>query len=158
MTSTRQRLVPTKALRLALSVLDLPKGPTFKELRQQAKDYVKSLSKEDYEQLKQEALEESSSFKDDYVDKLELFSQMLFSPIEARAYAGMRIDSPGVRRVIARRALLGIIRGWDKLPAGMIHPDICIMEDTLLTHDDGSPYTEDEVMQKLLAYRKKMGI
>src|SRR5271157_6460808 len=118
----------TKPFILAMNILDLPAGPTYNELAKQARQYLRNLSSEDYNQLKAEAIAERGEYKDDYVDKLDLFKQLGFTPRECQAYAGMRIDSPGVRKMIARRALLMAMRGWEKLPKDMIHPDVILME------------------------------
>jgi hypothetical protein len=138
-----------------MTVLDLPEGPTHKELAKQARDYVKHLSPEDYTKLKEEALSEKGDYNDDYVDKLDLFKQMLFTPRECQAYAGMRIDSPGVRRVIARRALLAAVRGWNRIPEGMLPSDVTMMEDAFLKHDNGTPLTDGEVMGELQRIRRQ---
>jgi len=138
-----------------MSALDLPEGPTHKELAKQARDYLKHLSPEEYAQLKTEAISERGEYKDDYVDKLDLFKQMLFTPRECQAYAGMRIDSPGVRRMIARRALLVAMRGWNKIPEGMLPSDVTMMEDAFLRDDRGNPLTEEQIMEELQRIRRQ---
>jgi hypothetical protein len=139
------RPVKTKAFMLAMSLLDLPVGPTYKELSQQAKSYIKGLDEEEREKLKAEALTEGSKvYKDDYADKLELFDQLLFTPREAQAYAGMRLDSPGVRRVVAKRALLGALRGWERLPKGMLLHDVLKWEDAYLKDK-----SEEQIMEQI---------
>lgn len=147
--------VRTRPYELAMTVLDLPEGPTHKELAKQARDYLKHLSSEDYAQLKEEAIQEKGEYKDDYVDKLDIFKQMLFTPRECQAYAGMRIDSPGVRKVIARRALLAAVRGWNRIPEGMLPSDVTMMEDAFLRDDNGVPLTDKQVMQELQRIRRQ---
>ncbi len=150
MTTKEARPVRTKAFDLAMTILDLPVGPTSKELQRQARVYIRNLKPEDYEALKREALSEQGEYKDDYVDKLGIFKQILFTPRECQAYAGMRIDSPGVRKVIARRALLGAMRGWERIPKDMIHPDVIRMEDAFL-----SGMTEEDIMNRLQQIRRQ---
>lgn len=155
MVATQTKYVKTPAFQLAMSVLDLPVGPTYKELQKQARVYLNGLKSEDYEELKKEALAERTSFnEDDYVEKLGLFQKMLFTPRECQAYAGMRLDSPGVRRVIARRALLGALRCWAKLPKDMILPDVACMEDSFLKDDKGMSYSDERVMDILTQIRR----
>ena len=125
-------LIPVKA---ALQILSLPEGPNHKELQKRARTYLKGLSTKEYEALKEEALaqgdgedEESS----DYVEKLKLFRQLCFTPREQQAYARMRVDSPGVRKVIARRALLMKMLKRNTLPRGMSFYEVARMEDSML--------------------------
>jgi hypothetical protein len=154
MAQVKTKLKLTKAVSLALEVLSLPEGPTYQELAKQARSYLHTLTPEEKAKLTEEALAEKGSYSDDYADKLDLFRQMLFSPRECQAYAGMRIDSPGIRKMVARRALLVAMRGWDKLPKEMIHPDIVRMEDAFLVDDDGVPLTEDQILQLLRKLRR----
>jgi hypothetical protein len=146
---TKIKATKTKPFLLAMTILDLPAGPTFKELQKQARSYLRELSNEEREKLREEAVSEKSDYKDDYVDKLDIYSQLLFTPRECQAYANMRIDAPGVRRVIARRALLSAMRGWNRLPEGMILPDVVRMEDAFL---DGM--SDEQIMMELQRIRK----
>jgi len=144
-----------KWLDLVFDILGRPEAPSYKDLQAQAKAYLDSLTPEEYQALREEALsEEDKDVKAArYVEKLELLQKILFTPMEARAYASMRLDSPGVRRVIARRAMLGILKGWEELPPGIVFTDLVAMEDELL----GSLSHED-IMEGLRAYRQKLGI
>ncbi|MEM3426756.1 MAG: hypothetical protein QW212_00650 [Nitrososphaerales archaeon] len=139
-------------LKEVFDILGQPEGPSYQELQVQAKAYLKSLTPEQYAALRQEALDGNRTQKaDEYADKLELFRRILFTPIEARAYAAMRLNSPGVRRVIARRALLGILKGWKELPPGIVYTDLVHMEDELL-----GQLSDEDIMEGLRFYRQKL--
>lgn len=119
---------------LARQILALPEGPDYRELRSQAKAYIKGLRPQEYEELKTEALAERNyeDEEEEYLNKIKVFRQLGFTDMEAQAYARMRIDSPGVRRVIARRALLMQDLNLPALPPGTTFYSIAKMEDSLL--------------------------
>lgn len=124
---------------LARKLLSLPEGPTFEELRRQARDYLATLSPEEYKELEREAIADESSGKRDeeYLEKMELFKKLQFTDREMQAYSHMRLDSPGVRRVVARRALL-IKYLKQPLPPGATFYEVARMEDSFLkgkTHE-----------------------
>lgn len=128
----------------------MPEGPTHKELQTQARDYLTSLSAEDYTKLKAEALsEDKGSNHEDYLEKLQLFRRLAFTPTEAQAYAKMRITSPGVRRVIARRALLMSRLNRDKLPKGATFYKIIKLQNWMI-----GDMTDREVMEALKNERR----
>ena len=118
----------------ALKILALPEGPNHKELQKQARVYLRGLSKKSYEELRTEALRSNGDDEesDEYVEKLKLFKQLGFTARESQAYARMRVDSPGVRRVIARRALLMKLLKRNTLPRGMTFHEVARMEDSML--------------------------
>ena len=134
----------SKVVKLALKILDMPEGPDHKTLQKEARAYLKTLSAEDYGALKDEALVEGVKNPDDYVDGLELFKKLCFTSKESQAYAGMRINSPGVRRVIARRALLMKFLKRETLPEGMSFYEVARMEDSMLTG-----MSSEEVLREL---------
>jgi hypothetical protein len=52
--------------------------------------------------------------------------------------------------MVARRALLMAMRGWDKLPEGMIHPDVVLMENAFL-----KDMSEEQIMIQLQRIRRQ---
>ena len=142
-----------EAVVLAIKLLSVPEGPTHGELRKQARNYLSKLSEEDYEELKEEALssEEIEKQNDEYAEKLELFRRLQFTDTEAQAYAPMRIDSPGVRRVVARRALL-IKMLKRPLPPGATFYRVAKMEDSFL-----AGMTDEDVMKALTGVKQSHG-
>lgn len=119
---------------LACKILSLPEGLDHIELQKRARLYIKSLSGKDYELLKEEALIEKDyeTEEQEYAQKLKLFKQLCFTDREARAYARMRVDSPGVRRVIARRALLMKLLNRRTLVPGTSFYAIANLEDKVI--------------------------
>jgi len=140
-----------RVLQQALKILDMPEGPSHKELQAQARDYLSSLGDEEYRQLKAEALSEDRlNNHEDYLEKLQLLRSLAFTPTEVNAYAKMRITSPGVRRVIARRALLMCLLGRDKLPKGTTFYKIIKLQNWML-----GDKSDDEVMEALENERRR---
>lgn len=139
---------------VALSVLSLPEGPTNKELQRQARAYLKSLGKEDYAELRDEALRTRGGEEDEELQayKYRLHKRIGFTDTEAHAYCPMRLNSPGLRRVIARRALLFKMKGWSRLPRGWTFYEVAREEDRLgLTK-----MHPDEIMGRLYGTRRRV--
>lgn len=120
-------------VKLAKRLLSLPAGPSHQQLRRQAREYLAELTPDEYEELKQEAIADydAANENDLYTEKLELFRKLQFTDVEAQAYAKMRIDSPGIRRVVARRALL-VKFLKQPLPPGATFHEVARMEDAFL--------------------------
>jgi hypothetical protein len=122
-----------RTVQKAIKLLSLPEGPTFKELQREARLYLRTLSPKQYAALREEALVgEDGEDEDSFVENLELFRELGFTEVERRAYAPMRLNSPGVRRVIARRALLLKSLGREALPEGTTFHQVAHMEDLLI--------------------------
>lgn len=139
------------AVTLAFEVLDMPEGPSNKELQKQARVYLKELSSDEYEELKHEAL--TSGGHDDDSQLLEykykLHKRLGFTDTEAHAYCACRLNSPGVRRVIARRALLLKMKKWKALPRGMTFYEVAKLEDSMGLTD----MVPEEVLRRLYGRR-----
>ena len=130
---------------LAKKLLTLPEGPSHAELRLQARVYLADLTKEEYNDLLNEALQDKS-LKDEekeYLDKVSILKRLQFTEKEVQAYAKMRLDSPGVRRVVARRALL-IMMLRQPLPSGATFYEVARMEDAFL-----KGLSDEEVYRRL---------
>jgi len=83
-----------------LEYLGLPKRPSPKEMKEQVKAYLASLTSGEKQALVEEETSESS-----YASEVEFLRQVGFTPLEASWYAGVGLDTPEVRSLVARRAL-----------------------------------------------------
>ncbi len=130
---------------LACRLLALPEGPTHRELQKQARVYLAELNGDEYRQLREEATSDrdKEAAEQGYLDKLEILKRLQFTDREAQAYARMRLDSPGVRRVIARRALL-IKLLKRELPSRATFYEVARMEDSFL-----AGLSDEQVLQQL---------
>lgn len=138
------------AVELAIQVLSLPEGPTNKELQRQARAWLRGLSGEEYAKLRAEALGGKDETEADELRayKYQLFRRMAFTDTEAMAYCNMRLNAPGVRRVIARRALLLKVLKRASLPRDMTFYEVARLEDAKVGRV--RDISHEEVMAKLL--------
>lgn len=135
---------------LAKKLLALPEGPTHAELRIAARTYLANLSSDEYEELQDEAVREKSIQDEDkeYLEKVQILKRLQFTDREIQAYARMRLDSPGVRRVVARRALL-IKLLKQPLPPGATFYEVARMEDAFL-----KDMSDEDVLRELGVRRR----
>ena len=131
--------VGMKGLRLVLSILEQPEV-SRREMGRRARQYLASLSDEEYKQLKEEAVEGGGY--EEWLERIEVLRSLGFTSVEAGAYGKCRLSSPGIRRVIARRALLGKMLEVPLESLAERPPDeLARMEDVIV----GSLDTEDMV-------------
>lgn len=69
-------------------------------MKERVRAYLASLATEERVALLKEAAP-----KEDYASELEFLRQVGFTSLEASWYAGVGLDTPEVRRLVARRAL-----------------------------------------------------
>lgn len=93
---------------VARQVLSMPEGPPSREVQHMARAYLADLSKEEYNDLKEEALTNTEEVGSDELAEYQykIFKQLCFTDIEASSYCKMRLNSPGIRCAIARRTVL----------------------------------------------------
>lgn len=84
-----------------LDYLALPERPSPKEMKELVKAYLASLTSEE-----QKALVKEESPTADYASEIEFLRRVGFTSLEASWYAGVGLDTPGIRRLVARRALM----------------------------------------------------
>ena len=83
-----------------LEYLALPQRPSPKEMKEQVKAYLASLTTEE-----KEALTAEEGSKAEYASEVEFLRQAGFTSLEAGWYAGVGLDVLEIRRLVARRAL-----------------------------------------------------
>lgn len=135
-----------KVVRLAIELLSASEGLDYSTLAKQARAYLRTLSEEEYEELKEEALSrEDEEVQDEaYSTRLQLLKKIGFTTTEAQAYARMRLNSPGVRRMVARRALCMKLLELEELPLNTTFAYIASTEDRLL-----KDMPDEEVLKEL---------
>lgn len=95
---------------LALQVL-AKEEVSRREMRVRARNYLDSLNQEEYSQLAQEALRDDG--ENGHQEKKKLLRQLGFTEREVSDYCRCRLNTPGMRKVIARRALLAKLTKMD---------------------------------------------
>lgn len=127
---------------LALRILAQPKV-SRDEMHQRVKVYLKSLSPTDLKKLQEE-----DNDGDEWADKIEVLEQLGFVDKEIEAYSRCRFTTPGIRKVVARRALLSkMTRLSPEALRAKPYREICAMEDRLI----GEMSTE-EMIRRLRGY------
>lgn len=130
----------SKLVNLALLILSEPEV-SRDEMKVRVREYLRKLSPEEYQRLEQEALNDD---QDERVERIEILRALGFTDKEIYAYSRCRLNTPGMRKVIARRALLakGLQRGADILRQGSFM-QLVRLEDSLIGNMD----TEDMIRE-----------
>lgn len=118
-----------KLVKLALRVLAEPEV-SRDEMKVKVREYLSSLSPKQYEELEQEAVEDD---QDERVERIEILAALGFTDREVYEYSKCRLNTPGMRKVISRRALLakGLGREAEFLRQGHFM-EIVRLEDSLI--------------------------
>ncbi len=83
-----------------LKYLELPERPSREELNSQVKAFIGAMASKD-----KLALLAKESSRKDYAYDIEFLRQVGFTSLEASWYAGVGLDTPEIRKLVARRAL-----------------------------------------------------
>ena len=127
------------ALTLALQVLAQPEVSRA-DMHRKVKVYLGSLSPAQLEKLRGEALEGSDG--EEWARKIEILEQLGFVDKEVEAYSKCRFNTPGVRNVVARRALLcKMTRLSPEAIRAKPYREVCRLEDKLI----GNMNTEEMI-------------
>lgn len=130
----------SRLVRLALQVLSEPEI-SRDEMKGRVREYLSSLSPEQYKQLEQEALDDDQNER---IERIEILTALGFTDREIYDYSKCRLNTPGMRKVIARRALLakGLQREANILRQGHFM-QLVRLEDSLI----GNMSTDDMIRE-----------
>ena len=120
----------SRTLDLALQILAQPEV-SRDAMRAEVKTYLSLLSPAQLKKLQDEALEGSDG--EEWARKIEVLEELGFVDKEVEAYSKCRFTTPGIRKVIARRALLcKMTRLSPKAIRAKPYKEVCRLEDKLI--------------------------
>jgi hypothetical protein len=128
-----------KSVELALRILAQPEV-SREEMHQRVKAYLKSLSPAELQRLREE-----DDDGEEWANRIEMLEQLGFVDKEIEAYSRCRFTTPGVRKVIARRALLSKITHLSpEALRAKPYRELCQLEDRLI-----GEMSTDEMIRRL---------
>lgn len=127
------------SISLALQILAQPEVSRA-DMHQRVKGYLNSLSPAQLEKLRDEAMEGSDG--EEWARKIEILEELGFVDKEVEAYSKCRFNTPGIRNVVARRALLCKMTHMSpEAIKAKSYREICLLEDKLI----GNMSTEEMI-------------
>lgn len=134
-----------EAVALAVKILDLGAGPSYKDYMKEVRAWAKALSKEEraakIAEVRSEEFQESEEARRQ--EQEGLLMKLGFSSTDAFLCRDMRLTSPGLRRLIARRAYMMLKLGWSRLPRDVDETKLTKVENKLcgdMSDDDIEDY------------------